>query len=412
MSVLIKKVTILDPTSPFHEKKVDVLYHNGSIQQIAKNITTTSKHIIAEPNAYLSNAWVDIMADYCDPGYEYKETINTGLKAAVNGGFAHVFVVPNTAPIISNKTLVEYVLNQIPSKNSKVYVLGAVTKNCEGKELAEMMDMHHAGAIAFTDGWKPIQNPQVLLKALEYVKAFNGIIVQLPINEALSKGGLMNEGINSVQWGMPGIPNMAEHLQVQRDLEILKYTKSRLHISGITTQESVQLIKAAKKEGLQVTCSVTPYHLLYTDDALSTYNSNYKVAPPLRSEKDRKALIKALSDGTIDCIATHHRPHEWDAKAKEFEYTETGMMVQETTWAMLQKAAPMVEMTTWISLLVTNPKKIFGLSQTSITEGANIPITLIAPEKTFSFTNKTKASKGINSPLLNQTLTGQAFCIL
>lgn len=411
MSVLIKNVTILDSNSKYHQKKADVFYQNGKIQQIGKNLQVDAIKILDDKNAFLSPAWIDIMADYCDPGYEYKETIVSGLAAANNGGYGTVFLSPTTQPIVANKTMVDYINQQNKHPHKKVYALGAISKNGEGKELAEMLDMHHAGAIAFTDAWKPVQNAQLLLKALEYVKAFNGIIIQLPINEAIAKGGLMNEGINSVQWGMPGIPNVGEHLQVQHDIELLRYTGSRLHIAGVSTAGALKHIKQAKKEGLDITCSVTPYHLLFTDDVLSTYDSNFKVAPPLRSEKDRKALIKGIEDGTIDCIVSQHRPHEWDAKAKEYEYTATGMMVQETTLSMLLQAAPHITMDTWTNMLVHQPAKIFNLSVNTIQEGMAMPLTYISPEHSFMYSASTKKSKGINSPLLNTVLKGKAIVL-
>lgn len=412
MNKLIKNVTILDPTSPFHEAVVDVQLENNKITNIGNQLVATENDTVIDgSNSYLSQGWVDIMADYADPGYEYKETLITGSKAAQNGGFSDVFLVPNTNPAVLNKGTVEYIKNASNKLDISVYPIGAVSKNLEGKDLAEMMDMYHAGAIAFSDGWNTINNAQLLLKALEYVSAFKGVILQLPVYESLYKGGLMHEGENSVKWGMPGIPTIAETLQIHRDIELLRYTQSRLHITGISTKEGLALIKAAKAEGLDITCSVTPYHLLYTDAELGTYDSNFKVTPPLRSEADRLALIEGVKDGTVDVIVSHHKPQEWDSKAKEYEYTADGMMTQETMLAMLIKAAPEVSIATWVEKLTTNPRRIFGLAAHKIDVNEQGHYTLISPDHTWTFDKSTKQSKGINSPLYNTALKGKATII-
>ncbi len=408
-SLLIKNATISDPLSALHGKRSDILIRKGSISSIGKNLKEKADKVIEGKNLHVSPGWVDVLADYCDPGYEHKESISSGLAAAAAGGFTDVIIVPNTQPAITTKSVLEYVQKKGSGHDAQLHVLGAVSKNIEGKDLAEMMDMWHAGAIAFSDGWHPIQNAGLMLKALEYVKAFNGIIVQLPVHAALAQGGLMNEGETSVRLGMSGIPNIAESLLVQRDIELVRYTGSRIHFSGVSTPESLALIKAAKKEGLDVTCSVTPYHLLFTEQALQQYESVYKVEPPLRTEAERKQLVKALSDGTIDCIATHHRPQDWDAKVKEFEYAQPGMIGQETCLSMLIAAAPKVDITRWVELLSVNPRKIFGLPQATIAEGTKANITVFDPEASWVYDTSNKQSLGINSPWIGKELTGAVY---
>ncbi len=411
MSLLIKNATIICSASSYHKKQADVFIEKGVISSIGKNLSVKAKQTISGKDLFVSTSWVDVMADYCDPGYEHKETITSGLAAAANGGFGDVIIVPNTQPAVTTKSVVEYISKQAKGNKVNLHISGAVTKNIEGADLAEMLDMHHTGAIAFGDGWHPIQNAQVMLKALEYVKIFDGILIQIPENASLAKGGLMNEGINSVSLGMPGIPTIAETIQIYRDLELLKYTGSRLHFSGVSTAASLKLIKEAKKQKLNVTCSVTPYHLLYSDEVLKGYDSNFKLNPPLRSESDRKALIKALEDGTIDCIASHHRPQEWDAKAKEFEYAEPGMMTQETTYSMLIAAAPHIQEERWVELLSENPRKIFNLPENKIEKGASACLTVFSPSEKWNFDKKSKKSKGINSPLLGTEITGKATLV-
>jgi dihydroorotase len=409
MSVLIKDATVLDGSSPHAGKKIDLYIQQGKIAAIGKKLEVQPNKVIEGNQLYVAPGWVDLVADYCEPGYEFKEVIDTGLNAAAAGGFTDVFLVPNTKPVITNASILEFVQKKGAGHKTKLHVLGAVSKNIEGKDLAEMMDMHHSGAIAFSDGWSPIQDAGLMLKALEYVKAFDGIIIQIPVQASLSKGGLMNESATSVKLGMSGIPAMSESLMVYRDLELLRYTGSRIHFSGITTAASVSLIKAAKMEGLRVSCSVTPYHLLYSDEMLQHYDSVYKVDPPLRAEVDRIALIKALEDGSIDCIATHHRPQDWDAKAKEFEYAGYGMNCQETCWPMLQMAAPKIKPERWMELLSLRARHLFNLPKIRIAEQEPATLTVFDMDTQWIYSANNKKSKGINNPLLGKELIGKTY---
>lgn len=411
MPTLIKNALIVDASSPFNGQEVDLLIEKNKIIRIGKGIRGKATAVIEAQGQSLSPGWVDCLADYREPGFEYKETVETGLQAAGNGGFTEVFTLPNTQPAITNASIVKFVQQKAAGLPVKLHIIGALSKAIEGKELAEMLDMHHAGAIAFSDGWTPLQDAMMMLKAMEYVKAFNGIIIQIPVLESLSRGGLMNESPVSVKLGMQSIPAMSESMLIHRDLELLRYTQSKIHFSGITTEASLSLIKAAKKEGLQVSCSVTPYHLLFTDEALWNYDSNFKVNPPLRTEKDRKALIKGLRDGTIDCIATHHRPQDIDAKNKEFEYCGWGMNCQETCWSMLLEAVPDLKAEEWVKLLAVNPRKIFNLEAVAIEEGQKAALTLFDNHSEWIYEAANKKSKGINNPFIGKKLKGRAFAL-
>lgn len=411
MSILIKNATVSGQDSPLNGSKTDIFIDNGIIAAIGNNLDQKADRVIEGDDLQVSPGWVDVFADYCDPGYEHKETLLTGLDAAAAGGFTDVFVVPNTNPVIASKATLEYVQQKSKGHAVQLHVLGSVSKNAEGKDLAEMMDMRHSGAVAFSDGWHPVQNAGLMQKALEYVKAFDGIIVQLPVQASLAAGGLMNEGETSVRLGMSGIPNIAESLIVHRDIELVRYTCSRIHFTGVTTPESLALIKAAKKDGLQVTCSVTPFHLLFTEENLQTYDSVYKVEPPLRTEAERKILVAALMDGTIDCIATHHRPQDWDAKVKEFEYAQPGIISQETCLAMLMEAVPEIKAEQLAQLLSVNPRKIFGLPEIKIAEGQPARISVFDTSATWTYTKGDKKSLGINSPMFGKVLTGRTFNI-
>ncbi|MBE2289050.1 MAG: dihydroorotase [Chitinophagaceae bacterium] len=413
MQVHIRKARVIDTQSDYHDKVVDLLVEEGVITKIAATIKTSADAVVEAKDLCVSPGWVDVFADYREPGTEHKETIATGLAAAAAGGFTDVLLAPNTQPALSSKSSIQYVLSRAAGNAVNLHPIGTATRNAEGKELAEMMDMRMHGAMAFSDGWKPIQNPGLMLKALEYITAFHGTMIEIPMDAALSAGGLMNEGPVSTALGMAGIPAIAETMMVYRDIELVRYTNSRLHLTGITTAASVAMIKKAKAEGLGITCSVTPYHLALTDEALRGYSSAYKVMPPLRAESDRKALIAGLKDGTIDCIASHHAPHEWDAKAKEYEYSSDGMAIQELAynimWDSLKNSCSIDRLVTAMSLI---PRDIFGLPERSITKGSEASLTLFTTSGTTTLQANKKQSMGVNNPFLGKTLQGSVIGIL
>ena len=410
MQLLLKKVTILSPTSKYHLKKKDILIKNGLIEKIADSINEKVKTVIDEKNVYVSIGFMDLFADFCEPGYEHNDTIATGMKASLAGGFTDVCLLPNTNPIIQNRSTIE----SIKSKSDLVnlHPLGAVSKNTEGKDLAEMYDMKQGGAIAFTDGKKTIQDAGLLLKALQYIKTFDGVIIEIPENTSISKHGLMHEGIASTKLGMPGKPAISEYIAIQQSLELVSYTNSKIHFTGISTKKSIEIIKQAKKQGLQVTCSVTPYHLLYTDADLETYDSLYKVNPPLRTDEDRKALLKAVEDGVVDSIASHHFPQDWDSKTKEFEYAKNGMITLQTMLPSLLKASSKITLEKWISLLTEKPREILSLPMPIIEEKQPACLTVFNPTEKWNFNTTNNESLSANSPLLNSELIGKIICVI
>jgi dihydroorotase len=413
MQVLIRQAKIADPRSDLHGKVVDIFIEDGKIKDIAATLKIKAKQIIEAKGLMVSPGFVDAFADYCEPGFEQKEAISTGLQAAAAGGFTQVLLAPNTNPVVSTKSVVEFVSQKANGNIVKLHPLGAITQDIEGKSLSEMMDMHAHGAIAFTDGWKPVQNANLMLKALEYVKAFNGVAIQLPVDAALSADGLMHEGVASTKLGMAGIPTLAETIMIHRDIELLRYTGSRLHISGVSTAEGLDMIKKAKKEGLDITCSVTPYHLALTDEALSNYSSLYKVSPPLRSEKDRKALVDGLKDGTVDCIVSHHRPQEWDAKAKEFEYASEGMNVQEIAFSIVwNSVSKKVGIERLIEAMSVKPREIFGLGETKIAKGSIADVTLFTTSGDTTVEGNKLKSKSRNNPFIGNSLQGKVLGVI
>lgn len=406
MQVLIQQAKITDTRSGFHNQIVDILIEDGIIKDIAPSIDAKGATVVKADGLRVSTGWTDILADYREPGYEHKETITSGLKAAAAGGYTHVLTSPNTNPAVSTKSIVQSLVQKAAGNVVSLHPLGAITQDIAGKNLAEMLDMHAHGAVAFSDGWKPVQNAQVMLKALEYVKAFNGTLVQIPVDSALAAGGLMHEGPESVRLGMPGIPSLSETILLYRDIELLRYTGSRLHVTGISTAEGVEMIRNAKKEGLNITCSVTPYHLVLNDTALGGYSSMYKVMPPIRSEADRQALLAGIEDGTIDCIASHHRPQEWDAKTKEYEYAADGMNIQEIAYNLVLQAVGAER----VAALFTAARDIFGLGNTNIEKGAVADMTLYTAGGSQQLDKMQSASA--NNPFIGTVLQGKVVGII
>lgn len=407
MVLLIQQAYITDPSSPFHETRQDILIESGVIKDIQTRIDAKADQVIAGQGLNVSPGWVDIFAQFADPGYEYKETLETGAAAAAAGGYTDVLVIPNTKPVTDNKSQTEYIRQKSKGLPVNVYPIGAVSRGAEGKDLAEMYDMRASGAIAFSDGLHPIQSAGLLMKALQYVKAFDGVIIQVPDDKSVGANGLMHEGIVSTQLGLPGKPMMAEELLVARDIKLVRYTDSKLHFTGVTSPRSLEYIKRAKEAGLAVTCSVTPYHLFFTDADLQGYDTNLKVYPPLRTAHEVSVLKKAILDGTIDCIASHHMPHEYDSKVLEFEYAKFGMTGLETTYAVLRTAMPDVPESKWVELLSTNPRTIFGMERAAIQKGVRACITLYEPSATVTIDEKRFRSKSKNSAFIGKTLTGK-----
>jgi len=410
MKILLKQVAIADPGSPYNGSVKDVLIADGIIENIEDDISEADEEIQFE-NACISPGWVDIFANFDDPGYEYKETLETGAAAAAAGGYTQVFTLPNTNPFIHNKTQVEYIVQKSKPLSVHIHPLGAITKSCEGKELAEMYDMYTSGAVAFTDGINPVQSAGLMVKALQYVKAFNGVVIQMPIDKTIGEFGLMNEGIISTRLGLPGIPAMAEELMVARDVKLTRYADSKLHLTGVTTAKALEYIKRAKEAGLKVTCSVTPYHLFFCDEDLQEYDTNLKVNPPLRSRGDMMALREAVKNGLVDCIATHHLPQEWDSKTREFEYAKNGMTGLQTAFAAVQTVLPQLTSTQIAALFSVNARKIFNLPLATIAKERPAEITLFNTETESIFTKEEIKSKSFNSAFINKLLKGKVIGI-
>lgn len=407
MKVLIQQATIISSSSPFHGQVKDILILDGFIEQIADHISESADEIIAAPNLHVSIGWMDIFANFGDPGYEHKETLVSGAAAAAAGGFTDVMVLPNTSPAVSTKSTVEYIKQKAAGLPVNIHPIASVTSKAEGKELTEMYDMFNSGAIAFSDGTNAIQSPGVLLKALQYVLPLDAVILQLPDDKSMSTHGLMNEGIVSTQLGLPGKPAIAEELMIARDITLLAYTKSRLHLTGISTANGVEMIRKAKEQGLNISCSVTPAHLWFCDEDLVTYDSNLKINPPLRTAADRKALQQALAEGVIDCIASHHMPQHWDDKTCEFEYAKNGMESLEIVFGVAHRFVK--DITALVETLTVKPRMIFKLELPQIKTGATACLTLFDPLAQDVFDEKQIRSASKNNAFVGKQLTGKVI---
>ncbi len=410
MKVLIKQARISSSSSAHHGKVKDIYIVDGKIQKIADNITEKAESIIENDNLFVSIGWMDIFADFSDPGYEQKESMETGAAAAAAGGFTDLMIIPNTNPCISSKTQVEYVIQKSTALPVNIYPIAAITKNTEGKELAEMYDMHNSGALAFSDGITAVQSPGVLLKALQYVLAINATIIQLPDDQSISKNGLMNEGISSTRLGLPGKPAIAEELMIARDIELLRYTKSALHITGISTKKGIELINQAKKDGLNISCSATVYHCWFSDEDLATYDTNLKVNPPLRTKEDMLAVRSAVQNGIIDCISSHHFPQHWDDKTCEFEYAKNGMTGLESLFGVSNSFERNID--ALVEQLTVAPRKIFGIAVPEIKEGSIACMTLFNPTTYITLDESMIRSKSRNNPFIGKKLKGKVIGII
>lgn len=407
MKVLIKQAKILDPGSVHHQSLQDILIVDGKIHEINTTISAEYDQLIEAENLHVSTGFTDVFSNFADPGFEYKETLDSGAAAAAGGGYTRVMVIPNTRPAIDVKAQVEYIARKSNSLPVRIIPIGAVTKNNEGKELAEMYDMQQSGAVAFSDGTRPIQTSGMMLKALQYVKKFNGVVIQVPDDESMAPHGLVNEGITSTRMGLPGKPVIAEELMVNRDIALAGYANSNLHLTGVSSPRAIEAIHEAKQKGIRVTCSVTPYHLFFCEEDLHSYDTYLKVNPPLRSRADMMALRQAVLDGKVDAIASHHFPHEFDSKILEFEYARNGMISLQTAFSAVHTAMPELTEEQLVTLFATNPAKIFGLATDAIEVGKDADLTLFAPGAEFRFDLSVNRSKSKNSPFTNKDLKGK-----
>ena len=409
MNVLIKSATIIDTKSDFHNKKVDVLVEKGSISNIASRIKNSKKYReINLDNLYISQGWFDSSVSFGEPGYEERETIANGLETAAKSGFTAVAVNPNTNPVIRTNTDVTFLKSKADKHAVDLYPIGALTMDNAGKHLAELYDMQNAGAVAFGDYQKPISNPNLMKIALQYASNFGGLVCSFPQDNNIAGQGVMNENVTSTSIGLKGIPSLSEELQIARDLFLVEYTGGKLHIPTISTTKSVELIRAAKKQKLDVSCSVAIHNLIFTDENLGDFNTNFKVSPPLRTQEDIDALILGLKDGTIDMVTSDHNPLDIELKKIEFDFASCGTTGLESAFGALNT---IFTTKTTINIL-TKGKERFGIEASPINIGNTLNITLFNPELKYVFTRKDIISKSKNAIFDTYSLKGKSYGII
>ncbi len=407
MNTLLKSATIIDSSSAYHQQKKDILIIGGRIKKISDNISTRKDYkVIIKDNLHVSQGWFDTSVSFGEPGYEERETINNGLNVAAKSGFTAVAVNANTNPIIDNKSAIEFLINKSSNSATRLYPIGALTKGSKGMNMAELYDMKKSGAIAFSDYKKPVLNDNLLKIALQYTQDFNGLIFSFPRNNSISGEGIVNEGVNSTILGLKGAPALAEHLQISRDLYLLNYTGGKLHIPTISSKKSIELIKEAKKKGLNITCSVAAHNLVITDDELHGFDSKNKVNPPLRTKEDTKALKIAIASGVIDIITSDHNPINIENKKVEFSEAKDGTIGLESFFGAVNSVLKIED---FIESITNKPRKIFGLKITEIKEGNQADLTLFDPEGDSIFSTTDILSTSKNSIFIDKKMKGKVF---
>ncbi len=408
MKIIIKSAKIIDSKSPFHNQTVDLLIADGLIEKIGVSLPDDGAEIVRFDDLYISQGWFDSSVSLGEPGYEDRETIANGLTVAAKSGFTAIGLQPNSLPVIDNQSQVSFVKNKGNGFATEIFPIGALTKASEGKDMAELFDMKNAGAIAFGDYNKSIDNANILKIALQYVQDFDGLVIAYSQDPNIKGNGVANEGIVSTRLGLKGIPNLAEELQISRNLFLLEYTGGKLHIPTISTAKSVELIREAKAKGLNVTASASVHHLVLTDEKLDGFDTRFKVTPPLRTEVDRQALLNGIADGTIDMITSDHNPIDIEFKKMEFDTAKNGTIGLESAFGALLTVLPVET----IVAKLTAARTVFGLENHTIQEGAKANITLFTTEGKSTFTKENILSKSKNSAFLGTELKGSVYGIL
>jgi len=408
--LLLRNAIVVDPFKD-DTYETDILIEKGKIKSIGQPVDPqTVKNSEDLKGLCIAPGFVDLHTHLREPGNEDEETIATGVRAALAGGFTKICCMPNTDPAIDTQEAVRFIYRQAEGLLADVYPIAALTKGRQGIELTEMVELARAGAVAFSDDGAPLKNPQIMRYALEYSRLTGRPIINHAEDVDLKADGLMNEGMVSTQLGLPGNPALAEELMIYRDLQLARFTGARLHIPHVSTAGSVELIRRAKADGVKVTAEATPHHFSLTDEYLRSYDANAKVAPPLRTEADRQAVIAGLKDGTIDAIATDHAPHTIDTKETSFDLASYGMIGLETAFALaMTKLVHPGHLTLLqlIKLLTVKPAAIIDLPLARLEPGAEASLTIFDPDEWWVFSRKNIYSRSQNTPFLGAELTGR-----
>jgi len=413
MKVLIRSVRIIDKKSPFNGQVKDILIRDGKITQIGEALSEDGAEIKEAEGLCVSAGWVDMRVASRDPGFEHKEDLHSVREAAAHGGFTEIVLLPNSEPVVHSKDTLNYIKNSGRGGLVKLHVAAAVTRKAQGVDFTEMIDLHTAGAIAFTDGEHPVQNADLFLKTILYLQPLNALLMNRPEDRQLTVFGQMHEGITSTLIGMKGMPSLAEEMMLNRDLKLLEYALEKsslelssqpiLHISLVSTKEAVELIRKAKKKGLPVSCDVAAHQLAYEDKDLLDFDTNLKINPPFRSATDHDAIRQGLSDGTIDAIVSDHTPHDEESKNLEFDHADFGITGLETAFSLASMHSGL-STEDIVEKFTSQPRHILRLEEIAIAEGSTANLTFFEPETEWVFEKTYSKSK--NTPFLGQKLKG------
>ncbi len=410
MSLLIKNALIVNPDK-VSTKPMDILIEKGIIAKMDSSLKTSAKKTIDAAGKYVLPGLIDIHVHLREPGREDKETIETGSKSAVKGGFTSIFCMPNTNPVIDHAMIVEAIIkeaNRVGLVN--VFPIGAITKGQKNEELTDMSELKEAGCLALSDDGRAVSNSQLMRMAMEYSKMVDLLLIQHCEDPLLSNHGVMNEGINSTLLGLKGIPGVAETIIVARDIELAHYLKTKIHFAHMSLKRSVELIRFAKSQGINVTAEACPHHFSLTDDVVKSFDTNTKVNPPLRTAEDVEAIKQGLKDGTIDCITTDHAPHTREEKELEYDHAPFGMIGLETALGLSVSELVEKKYLTWpqlVNKMSTMPAKITGLvNKGEIKEGKDADMTIVDPKKEWTVQKENFSSKSKNSPFIGWKLKG------
>ncbi len=418
--LVIKGGRVIDPALGFG-KDADLFIKDGKIVKIEKETATTRKdlksldenQVVDASGKIVVPGLVDIHVHLREPGREGAETVETGCQAAAAGGFTSICCMPNTSPCIDNQETVKFVQDRATNALARVFVVGAITKELAGKELAEIGDLVKAGAVAVSDDGYYLQNPDIMRRALQYTRMFDIPLMQHAEDRFLCDGGVMNESFQSSRLGLEGSPAVGEEIAVLRDIALCRITGARLHIQHVSARGAVEAIRKAKAEGINVTAEVTPHHMTLTDVEIGkTFDTNLRVNPPIRTESDREAVIEGLVDGTIDCIASDHAPHPEEVKDCEFDKAAPGMIGLETSLGLVKTFLIDKGFLSWadaVRKMSYNPARILNLEGGTLTEGSIADITIIDPDKKWTVRREKFRSRSRNSPFVGWRLSGQVY---
>ncbi len=418
MNILLQQARMIDPVSK-HDEVVDLLIEDGTIARIGVHLEVKGPvQRVDMKGKIVAPGFIDMHVHLREPGFEYKETVESGCAAAAAGGFTAVCCMPNTNPVMDNAEVVKYVKAKAAEALDglvDVYPIPAITKGREGKELSPMAELVECGAVGFSDDGNPVENAEVMRLALEYAGMYGAPIIQHAQDTSLTKGGVMNEGSVSTAIGMSVMPPIAEELIVARDLILVEYTKGRYHVAHVSTKGTVELIRQAKRKGLAVTCEVAPHHFTLTDEAVRSFDTNTKMNPPLRTKEDIDAILEGLRDGTIDAIATDHAPHSFDEKEVEYINAPFGIVGLETAVGLSVTQLIEKNILGWMQLVEkfsTAPRRLLGLPEIRIAEGTSANLTLIDPQKEWTVDPTLFKSKSRNTPFGGWKLKGKPIGII